>query len=147
MESTDEMQTELTSTGGNDAIVATDKQPAPSDTNIVQGTSWFGMSDQTVGIIMLVVAAMIGSVDSIMIEIAEDDGVSSNAITLYASICTLIGTILIDTYFWYVGYPDGDHVCLYIFIIQVVHHIFFLFLFRQPCMVRPRWLFACLILL
>ena len=73
----------------------------------------FNISDKTLGCTILLVAAFLGSIDAIMLDVAEDDGVSANAMTLYASICTLTGAVVVDAYFWYVGYGDGCHVSTY----------------------------------
>ena len=69
-----------------------------------------GMSDNTCGYSFLLFAGFIASINTIMIDVAEDDGVSANAITLYAACFTLGCSTMIDGYYWYVGYGDGQHV-------------------------------------
>ena len=72
----------------------------------------FGVSDNAFGCFILVLAAFIASMDSVMIDVAEDNGVTANSMTFYASICTLLGSTGVDAYYWYYGYGDGCHVCL-----------------------------------
>ena len=69
------------------------------------------ISDNALGCTMLLLSAVIASVASISIEIAEDEGVSSNEVTFWSCLFTVIGCILIDAFFWYFGYPSGSHVC------------------------------------
>ena len=58
-------ETELSPAGGTDVVLGGIAGKNESTVGaIAQGKSWFGLSDSTVGIIMLIVAAMIGSVDS-----------------------------------------------------------------------------------
>lgn len=80
-------------------------------TKIKPGKNPFGLSDLVWGCSMLLAGALCDGCASIMLDVAEDDGVSSNAITLYASCFTLLLSIMIDAYYWYVGYAGGQHVC------------------------------------
>ena len=72
----------------------------------------FGLSDDVIGSIMLLIASMIGGIDITIIKLAENKGVTGNAMTLYASIATLIGSLLVDLYFCCVGYAEDTHVCM-----------------------------------
>ena len=90
--------------GTNDAKVS-------SNTFTKAKKNIFGLTDYTLGCILLVVAAFIGSIDSIFIDVAEDDGITANALTLYASICTFIGSTAVDAFMSYTGaYGDGKNV-------------------------------------
>lgn len=72
----------------------------------------FGLTDFTLGCIVLILSAFVGAIDSICLDVAEDDGVAVNAMTLYAAICTFIGSTSVDAFMSYTGaYGDGKNVC------------------------------------
>lgn len=70
------------------------------------------ISHNTLGVVVCITAALVASVDYVLLELAQSEGVSPNAMMLYAAICTFIGAILIDLYFWYFGYGDNQHVSI-----------------------------------
>ena len=79
--------------------------------NFARAQNPFGLSDNAWGYAVLLFAGCIASINTIMIDIAEDDGVSANAMSLYAGCFTLVCSTGISAYYWYVGYENGGHVC------------------------------------
>ena len=96
------------------SVVPTNDGKSAAIPSISTYKNLFNISDKTIGCIMLLLAAFLASIDAIFLDVAEDDGVSANAMTLYSCICTFIGSVGVDIYFWYVGYGDGCHVCLFL---------------------------------
>ena len=81
----------------------------------------FDISDNTLGAIVCIGAALLASADSVMLDYAESEGVSTNAMMLYASICTLVGATAVDAYYWYVGYGENQHVSVYYISICIIY--------------------------
>lgn len=82
-----------------------------NDENFVRAQNPCGISDNVMGICTILFSTLAASINATMMDVAEDDGVSTNAISLYSGGLTFICATSIDVYFWYVGYPNGQHVC------------------------------------
>ena len=61
----------------------------------------------------MIIGAILASVVTVMFTIAEDGGVSSEALNFYGAIAQFILCLIIDLYFYYFGYSNGMHVCIY----------------------------------
>ena len=68
----------------------------------------FGLSNHVWGVIFLLLGSLFNAVDSIMFAVANENGFSSNALTLYGSFCSLVGAIILDLLYYYkIGYNKG----------------------------------------
>ena len=67
-------------------------------------------TSSNLGVVACMTASLVASVDYVIVELAESDGISPNGMMLYAAICTFIGAVLVDIYFWHVGYDDNQNV-------------------------------------
>ena len=84
------------------------------------GKNFLGLSDKIWGIILLLLGSIFNAIDSIMLQIAGDNGFSSNALTIYASVFGLFGALVIDLiYYFCIGYYNGTikvYCCTILFI-------------------------------
>ena len=74
-------------------------------------------SNKAWGIIFLLLGSVFNAVDSIMFDIASDGGFSSNALTLYGSICSLLGALALDAFYYYkIGYRTKNQGVIHWFV-------------------------------
>ena len=67
----------------------------------------FGCSEYTISVICLILSTLFGAINGITSALAEAEGLSSNALTLYTYMAALIGGLIIDAYQYRVGYKDA----------------------------------------
>lgn len=95
----------------NDAKEATpEKSTTPANSRVYNEGNPFGLSDNVFGCILIIVSALVGSVETTMYNATLDQGISSNALTFAAVVVGLLLTLLVDGYYYHYGYAkNGAH--------------------------------------
>ena len=90
-----------------------EREKIARDSNVSNYGNPFALTDNAFGCILIIFSAMVGSVETTMYNATLDIGISSNALTFAAVIIGLAGTLVVDAYYYYYGYANGAHVCIY----------------------------------
>ena len=88
----------------------------------------FGLSTHAWGVIFLLSGSVFDAVDSVMLDVAGDEGVASNALVLYIAIGSFGGAILVDFVFYkFIGYNSkvGNGTVYVSKNTKYIHTIFF----------------------
>ena len=70
--------------------------------------NFFGWTNNTWGVILMLIANLLDGLYSCAATLAEDEGVSSNAVTFYNSIASVLLILFLDAYYWQTGYSVGN---------------------------------------
>ena len=105
----------------------------------------FGLSTHAWGVIFLLSGSVFDAVDSVMLDVAGDEGVASNALVLYIAIGSFGGAILVDFVFYkFIGYNSKvGNGTVYVSKIQ---SIFIPFFFSPQCCLYSHFLFTLIII-
>eukprot|EP01083_Nonionella_stella_P008570 24726_1 len=85
-----------------------------------------GLSNNLYGSLILLTASVVASIVTIMLQVAESEGLSSGSLALYGSFAQLIGSLLIDCYFRYFGYSNRAHWFVFVDIFKDKQRLKFL---------------------